>query len=172
MKNQNMTRSTALLALLSLTLLAALPAHAHGERHHGKAAATISDEEHVFGRQGDPKKVRRTIKVDMNDAMRFAPAEITVRQGETVRFVVTNSGKLMHEMVLGTMEQLKEHGELMKKFPDMEHDDPYMVHVEPGKQEEMVWQFTKPGEFYFGCLLPGHFEAGMVGKIIVTNARK
>jgi uncharacterized cupredoxin-like copper-binding protein len=73
----------------------------------------------------------------------------------------------MHEMVIGTMPELKEHAELMKKHPGMEHDEPYMAHVAPGKTETMVWQFTKAGEFNFGCLVPGHFEAGMVGQIRV-----
>ena len=75
----------------------------------------------------------------------------------------------MHEFVLGTIAELKEHAELMKKFPKMEHDEPYMAHVSPGKTETIVWQFSKAGEFHFGCLLPGHFEAGMVGKINVTR---
>jgi uncharacterized cupredoxin-like copper-binding protein len=73
----------------------------------------------------------------------------------------------MHEMVLGTLAELREHGELMKKFPDMEHDEPYMAHVKPGNTEDIVWQFTRPGEFYYACLIPGHFEAGMIGKIAV-----
>lgn len=149
--------------------LAAPSIHAHGDSHGKKATAPISTEEHAFGREGDPKQAKRTIAIDMNDAMRFVPAEITVRQGETVRFVVSNSGKLMHELVLGTMQELKEHGELMKKHPDMEHEEPYMVHVAPGKKEEMTWQFTQPGEFHYGCLLSGHFEAGMVGKVKVVK---
>jgi uncharacterized cupredoxin-like copper-binding protein len=70
-------------------------------------------------------------------------------------------------MVLGTLPELKEHAELMKKFPDMEHDEPHMAHVKPGKSAQLVWQFTKAGEFHYGCLMPGHFEAGMVGKVIV-----
>ncbi|MBM3344096.1 MAG: plastocyanin, partial [Betaproteobacteria bacterium] len=89
------------------------------------------------------------------------------KRGEIVRFNVKNSGKVMHEMVIGTMKELKEHAELMKKHPNMEHDEPYMAHVSPGKTQQIVWQFTKPGEFFYGCLLPGHFEAGMIGKIIV-----
>jgi uncharacterized cupredoxin-like copper-binding protein len=134
----------------------------------GKAAKqTISIEEKAFGREGDPKKVTRTVNVDMSDAMRFNPAELTVIRGETIRFVAKNSGKFMHEMVLGTMQELKEHAGLMKKNPGMEHDEPYMVHVASGKTERIVWQFTKPGEFYYGCLIPGHFEAGMVGKVVV-----
>ena len=84
-----------------------------------------------------------------------------------MRFVVKNSGKVMHEMVLGTMKELKEHMEVMRKHPNMEHDEPHMAHVKPGKSEPMVWQFTKAGEFYYGCLMPGHFEAGMIGKVIV-----
>jgi uncharacterized cupredoxin-like copper-binding protein len=142
---------------------------AHDKAPHGRKAekAAISTEEKAFGREGDPGKVARTIKVDMSDKMRFSPGELKIRQGETIRFEVKNSGKTMHEMVLGTIKELKEHAELMKKHPGMEHDEPYMAHVAPGKTERIVWQFTKPGEFYYGCLVPGHFEAGMIGKLIV-----
>jgi uncharacterized cupredoxin-like copper-binding protein len=161
--------TTGLFATLLALGAAVAPAYSHtGAKHDkAKAAAPISTEETPFGRQGDPKKVTRTISVDMKDTMRFVPADITVKQGETIKFVVKNSGKLMHEMVLGTMAELKEHGEMMKKHPDMEHDEPYMSHVSPGKKEQMVWQFTKAGDFYYACLVPGHFEAGMVGKIKV-----
>lgn len=142
---------------------------AHEKAPHGKKVEkrAISTEEKAFGREGDLRKVTRTVKIDMSDAMRFTPAELAVKQGETVRFEVRNSGKTMHEMVLGTMQELKEHAELMKKHPGMEHDEPYMAHVAPGKTERIVWQFTKPGEFYYGCLIPGHFEAGMIGKVTV-----
>ena len=153
-----------------LTAALAGPAYAHGDSKHGKKAArAISTEETAFGREGDPKKASRTISVDMSDRMRFSPAELMVKRGETIRFRVKNSGKVMHEMVLGTMDELKKHAELMKKHPGMEHDEPYMAHVAPGKTETMVWQFTKAGEFYYGCLVPGHFEAGMIGKVKVTQ---
>jgi uncharacterized cupredoxin-like copper-binding protein len=99
--------------------------------------------------------------------MRFTPDSLTLKQGETVKFVVKNSGKIMHEFVLGTMSELKEHSALMKKFPGMEHSEPYMAHVAPGKTETIAWQFTKAGNFNFGCLIPGHFEAGMVGNVAV-----
>ena len=143
---------------------------AHSESHDKpKAAAPLSSEEHAFGKQGDLKKAARTIVIDMNDMMRFGPSDITVKQGETIKFVVNNNGKIMHEMVIGTLTELKKHGELMKKHPGMEHDEPYMTHVSPGKKQEMVWQFTQTGEFHYACLLPGHFEAGMVGKIKVVK---
>ena len=94
---------------------------------------------------------------------------MTVTRGETIRFVVRNDGKVMHEMVLGTAQALKEHAEMMKKFSGMEHDEPYMVHVAPGKTGEIVWQFTQSGTVQFGCLIPGHFEAGMIGKVEVKK---
>lgn len=131
------------------------------------AAKKATVEEKPFGREGDVKKVTRTIHVDMADTMRYSPMEVTVKRGDTVRFVAKNSGKVMHEMVLGTMKELKEHLELMRKHPNMEHDEPHMAHVKPGSTAPMVWEFTKAGEFYYGCLMPGHFEAGMVGKVIV-----
>ena len=148
----------------------ALSAHGHGDAKHAKKEAKpVSTEEHAFGREGDPGKATRTVRVDMSDKMRFTPSSLTIKQGETVKFVVRNSGKTMHEMVLGTMKELKEHAEVMRKHPTMEHDEPYMAHVAPGKTETIVWQFSRPGEFYYGCLIPGHFEAGMVGKILVTG---
>ena len=127
--------------------------------------------EKSFGRTGNAGQVTRTISIDMSDRMRFSPDALTVREGDTVKFVVKNSGQLMHEFVLGTLSELKEHAELMKKFPNMEHDEPYMAHVAPGKTRTIVWQFNRPGEFHFGCLLPGHFESGMTGKITVTRRK-
>ena len=161
-----MKRATTVLAAAFLASSLAL---AHEKAPHDKKLekAPISTEEKTFGREGDLKRVSRTIRIDMGDSMRFAPAEIKVKRGETIRFEVRNSGKTMHEMVLGTMKELKDHAELMKKHPGMEHDEPYMAHVAPGKTERMVWQFTRPGEFYYGCLVPGHFEAGMLGKLVV-----
>jgi uncharacterized cupredoxin-like copper-binding protein len=123
----------------------------------------------AFGRAGDPKKVSRTIDLDMSDAMRFAPAALAVKQGETVRFRLKNSGKVMHEMVLGTMQDLEAHAELMRKDAGMHHHGAAnMVHVAPGKTAALVWQFTNAGEFHYGCLVPGHFEAGMRGRIRVA----
>ena len=160
------------LAAFSMAVAACLAAGvacAHSDAKQAKkAAAPMEMKETNFGRTGDRKKVSRTVEIDMSDKMRFTPSELTVNQGETVRFVATNSGKQMHEMVLGSMKELKEHAEMMKKHRSMEHDEPYMAHVEPGKKAKIVWQFTKPGQFNFGCLVSGHFEAGMVGKVTVV----
>ena len=154
--------------LMAVLAAIAPPAFAHGDATHAKKTALpISTEEHEFGREGDPKKAKRTIAVGMSDKLRFSPADIVVKQGETLKFQVSNNGKLQHEMVIGTMGKLKEHAAMMMKHPQMEHDEPYMAHVAPSKSGTLVWQFTRAGTFYFGCLVPGHFEGGMVGKIVV-----
>jgi uncharacterized cupredoxin-like copper-binding protein len=155
--------------LATALLLAGGFAFAHGDEQHSapRTYDATKVEDTPFGQQGDPRKVTRTIRVGMSDNMRFDPESITVEKGETVRFVIANKGAVLHEMVLGTPEALKEHAQLMKKFPGMEHDEPSMAHVKPGAAGDIVWQFTKAGEFQFACLIPGHFEAGMVGKVAV-----
>jgi uncharacterized cupredoxin-like copper-binding protein len=150
--------------------LSAGAAWSHGGSHEKKAtpkAAPVSAEQHAFGKAGDPKKAARIIEVGMDDTMHFTPGHVMLKKGETVKFIVRNDGKIMHEMVIGTMKELKEHAELMRKFPNMEHDEPYMAHVQPGKRDEIVWQFTDAGEFFYACLIPGHLEAGMIAKITV-----
>jgi len=135
------------------------------------AAAPAQTEETAFGRPGDPQNATQTIAVNMTDKMEFIPARVTVREGETVRFVVTNSGKKKHEMVIGTLAELKEHAALMRKRRGMKHDAPYMAHVAPGRTETLTWQFTKPGEFHYACLVGHHFEDGMAGQINVVKTR-
>jgi uncharacterized cupredoxin-like copper-binding protein len=163
-----------LLAVAGAASLLILPAtaSAHGSTHaesggKRKNKATAYEEK-AFGRPGERAHVTRTVRIAGTDDMRYTPARIRVKQGETVRFVVRNGGKILHETVLGTKPELQEHYALMKKFPDMEHDEPHMVHLKPGQTGEMIWQFTKAGEFYFACLMPGHFDAGMMGTISVT----
>jgi len=141
--------------------MATPPVLAHGDDPRHPAG------DESIGRPGDPAKVSRTIVVDMTDAMRFVPASVVVKNGETIRFSVKNSGRLRHEMVLGTSKELREHAELMKKFPQMQHQDPKQVSLDPGASGDLVWQFTKSGTFDFACLQPGHLDAGMRGKIVV-----
>ncbi len=154
------------LALASATFS---PASAHGNQYHGKLAGEIKLEQKDWGIGAPPSKATRTIEVRMTDNMHFTPNRIDVNFGETVRFVVINAGKVMHEFVVGTKKELDEHAALMKKFPNMEHDEPYMAHVEPGKKGEIVWTFNRAGEFDFACLLPGHYEAGMRGTVNVAK---
>lgn len=154
--------------LVSGFALASTFAFAHGEQMHARMAGPVKMEQKPWGVAGDARKAVRTVEVKMTDDMRFTPGLIQVRQGETIRLVHLNDGKVMHEFVLGTRQELDEHAALMKKFPNMEHDEPYMAHVGPGKTGEIVWTFNRVGDFDFACLLPGHYEAGMVGKIRVV----
>lgn len=121
----------------------------------------------AFGQAGDPAKVTRTLEIRMGDDMRFVPSALSVRKGETVRLRVSNRGKVLHELVIGTPQGLAQHAEQMRKQPHMAHDEPSMVHVRPGGSGDIVWQFTQAGSFQFACLIPGHFEAGMVGQLVV-----
>ena len=152
-----------LIASLSATLLAstAFAAGSHDGGHHGEAGA--------IGKPGKAAEVTRTIAVDMADTMRFTPADIAAKRGETIKFIVRNTGKIKHEMVLGTEKDLKEHNEVMKKNPEMEHADENMVTVLPGKSGEIIWQFTKAGKVNFACLQPGHYDAGMKGTVAVSG---
>ena len=156
-------------SLFATTAIAAGTAFAHDDaagRNTARPAAQ-SIGETPFGKTGDPKRVVRTINISMSDRMRYTPDNIQVKTGDTVRLIVKNEGKVMHELVLGRVLDLKAHAELMRKHPGMEHDEPHMTHVATGKTGTIVWQFSQPGEFQFGCLIPGHFEAGMIGKITV-----
>lgn len=154
------------LTALSTTLVAsaALAAGSHAGGHHGDTSSAI-------GQPGQASQVTRTVNVDMSDAMRFTPAHIKVKRGETIRFVVKNSGQLKHEMVFGTDKALKEHYEVMKKFPDMEHEDANQVNVAPGQTGELIWTFTQSGPVNFACLHVGHYDAGMVGSVTVSGKR-
>ncbi len=165
----NWTSSNWLKAvLLTSTISTAGLTFAHGDKDHGKNAAAVKREQMDWGIAGDTKAVKRSIEIGMTDNMRFTPDRIEVREGETVKFVIRNTGKVMHEFVIGTKTELDKHAELMVKFPTMEHSEPYMAHVSPGKTGAIVWTFNRAGDFDFACLIAGHYQAGMVGKIKVT----
>lgn len=149
------------------TLLTGAGASFSHESANGQASHATVAEQKDWGIAGDAKKVVRTITLTMADNMRFTPDRIEVKEGETVRLRVRNAGKMLHELVIGTPKELAEHAEMMLKHPGMEHDEPYMVHVTPGKTGQIVWTFNRTGEFEFACLIAGHYQAGMKGSIRV-----
>jgi uncharacterized cupredoxin-like copper-binding protein len=155
-----------LIAIAGFAATAANPALAHGDKAM-KASPTVKEQK-PWGIAGDLKAVKRTVTLTMDDKMRFTPDTLSFKEGETVRFIVKNQGKLLHEMVIGTRAELDAHAALMEKFPNMAHDEPYMAHVDPGKQGGLVWTFNRPGDFEFACLVAGHFAAGMKGRITVS----
>ena len=149
---------------------AAAPHHG-GEGHAHKPPAAAQKEQKPWGIAGDAKSVTRTVALAMDDSMRFTPDTLSFKQGETVRFVIRNQGKLLHELVIGTKAELDAHAAMMAKSPAMKHEDPSTAHVPAGKSSELVWTFNRAGEFDFACLVAGHYQAGMVGKISVAASR-
>jgi len=150
---------TAAAAILATDIAMPIPASAHED--HGSFSA---------GEPGDPKKPARVVLVTMRESdgkMMFIPDKVEVRKGEQIRFMLRNSGLLEHEFLLATTEENLKHAQLMKKFPDMEHDEPNGKRLKPNGASEIVWRFTKAGTFEYGCLIPGHREAGMTGTVIV-----
>jgi uncharacterized cupredoxin-like copper-binding protein len=165
-----MTTRRALLITAALSSAGTIAAFAHGNEDHPKMAGPLKKEQKAWGIAGEEKAARRTIDITMSDNMRFVPDRLEIRQGETVRLIHRNNGKILHEFVIGTKKDLDEHAALMVKFPNMEHDEPYMAHVPAGKTGQIVWTFNRAGEFDFACLIAGHYQAGMVGKIKVIAA--
>lgn len=145
-----MKRTVFLLALLPAVALA-----------HGGAVATGA------GEPGQLADVQRTIRIGMDDAMRYTPDALTVRRGDTLRLLVSNHGTVMHEILLGTSDEIEHHLRAMRRDPAMAHGAPYMAHVAPGEEAQLIWRFTQAGTLRYACLLPGHYEAGMTGTISV-----
>jgi len=161
------TRVPSRAALLALALFCAATAHAHGDAPHG---GPVKKEQKAWGIAGDVRPGLRTVRIRMLDAMRFTPDHIVVQEGETLRLVITNTGAVKHELVIGTPEELQAHAAMMAAHPDMQHEEPYMAHVPPKKNGELVWTFNRAGDFAFACLIAGHYQAGMVGTVKVAPA--
>lgn len=155
-------------ALIALTPAAALASGSHAGGHGDEAM----HDEMMVGRPGDAADVDRTIEIVMKETddgdMLFEPKSLSITVGETIRFHVTNSGELEHEFVLDQHEEMMEHKAMMEKFPEMEHNDPNAIRLAEQKDGDVIWTFTNAGEFEFGCLIPGHYEAGMKGTITVA----
>lgn len=159
------------LALGAVALaLAHATAGAHGPGGHGArhAKGNYKVVQTEFGIAGRRQRVRRTVIIDMDDRMRFTPSVVEVQEGDTIRFVLRNQGKMRHEWVLGTDAELKRQAELIRRHPTMEQDELHMVHLDPAQHDELVWTFNRVGRFAFACLTAGHVEAGMVGSVVVA----
>ena len=172
-----MKASKIMLVAASMSMsAAAIAAGAHGGGHGAGS-----------GEPGKASEASRTITVEMYDNY-YEPEEITVKPGETVRFVVENKGSLVHEFNIGTpamheshqkeMMMMVEHGVIqggklnhnmmemdMGNDQSMKHDDPNSVLLEPGESQEIVWTFTEKGDIEFACNVPGHYQAGMYGDV-------
>ena len=162
-----------LLLSTALSLLITAPAFAagtHGGGHDDDGHGDMH-KEMAIGMPGKAEAVDRTIDVTMRETddgeMIFEPAAFDIKEGETIRFAVTNKGEIEHEFVIDTMEGNAEHKESMAKM-DMEHDDPNSVRLDSGMEGEVIWTFANEGTFEFACLIPGHYESGMHGPLDVA----
>ena len=122
----------------------------------------VPDEARTFGMEG----MFRQYGIWSTQGQNYVPQDAD----QLMFYREDNAGQVLHELVIGTDKELQEHAELMKKHPNMEHDEPYMAHVPPGQRGDIVWTFNRPGDFEFACLIAGHYEAGMVGGIAVRSA--
>jgi uncharacterized cupredoxin-like copper-binding protein len=159
-----------MLKVLNSAAIVMSVALASGSALAAAGAPGHSHETFSAGEPGNPKKRARIILITMREEdgkMMFIPDRVEIKRGEQIRFMLTNSGELDHEFILATTAENVKHAEEMKKNPEMEHDDPNARRVKPKKRDEIVWRFTKAGTFEFGCLIPGHREAGMTGTIVV-----
>lgn len=146
---------------LMAAVLSAVPAIADSGHSHATFSA---------GEPGNPGRQARVVQVAMRESdgkMLFVPDRIEVRRGEQIRFVLRNNGELDHEFVLATTEENIKHAKQMNEHPEMGHADPNAKRLAPRKTDEIVWRFTRAGTFEYGCLIPGHREAGMIGTIVV-----
>jgi len=167
------------LAGLAMSTSAAFAGGTHKSGHGSKA-----------GEAGKPAAISHTVKINAFDTA-FSPASLKVRKGETVRFIVTNTGDLVHEFNIGTVKMHKVHQQEMMKMMEsgileasrinhkmmghggmMQHNDPNSVLLEPGETKEVIWKFTSTGTLKFACNVPGHYESGMVGNIKVLNGHR
>lgn len=162
---------------LTMTLLFALgtmtaplvSSHEHSHGASGKAAATQAT---GFGSPGNAKAVTRVVELNLRDTMRIEPGQLSVKQGDTLRMRIRNTGAVAHEFVLGTQEEIIEHRDMMRKMPTMMHNDANAVSVAPGGTAELIWRFSKTGTFLYACLVPGHWEAGMQGTVTVSGTTR
>ncbi len=159
---KTISRAIQAVSLVTAATLVALPAYAHSDDESGFS----------FGQPAKPSQVDRTVKINMQN-MRFTPGNIEVGVGETIRFVVSNSDSVEHELVIGDAPSeaahRKEMVEMMNMGHSMQHADPNAVAVGPGQTKSLIWQFTKAGKLEFDCNVPGHYEAGMAGAIQVSG---
>ena len=163
-----MKKTTAAVAVASIALACSTIISATNDPF--QASAHEGHEHFSAGEPGDPKKPSRIVKITMLEdgkKMLFEPATVAAKLGEQIRFILYNEGTEKHEFMLATVAENRKHAALMKKYPDMEHDDPNAISLPPLNSGELVWQFTKRGEFEYACLIPGHLEAGMHGRVVV-----
>ena len=127
--------------------------------------------EYEFGDPMEAADASRVIEVTAKDDLTFEPATVTITEGETVTFRVTNAGAIPHDFTLGDEHMQDEHeAEMAEMSGDIAmHDEPNAFVLDPRETKDMTWHMTQAGEIIFGCHQPGHYAAGMKGTITVEG---
>jgi uncharacterized cupredoxin-like copper-binding protein len=157
--------------LLGLAACGSDPAATEGSGagSSGMPDMSRSGEPMMTGQPGTPGEVDTTVRVSQLDELAFDPTSIDVRAGETVEFVVTNEGAIGHEFVLGNESFQAAHEDEMAGMSGLMPDEPNALSLAPGQTKRLIWTFTEPGSLLYGCHVPGHYPAGMVGEIVVAG---
>lgn len=128
----------------------------HGGMHGGHHGTSLA------GKPGKESDVDRVINVEASDAMRFAHEPFNIKNGETIKFVITNKGAVPHEFAIGTKDEHMAHGQMMMNNPNMNHGPGgNAITIAPGKTEILIWAFEEAWEVEAACNIPGHYQAGM-----------
>jgi len=171
MKTNFFTISTAAALLVALAACAA-PSEKAPMDGTMKMDMGGHDEEISFGEAGKAADVTRTITVAIED-LEYDLKNLTVKNGETIRFIIVNKDETEHEFTLGTAEMQAEDRAKMAKQSDagesMQMTEPNAVSVGSLETKELIWKFEGPGKIEFDCNVPGHYEAGMTGDIMIMN---
>ncbi len=134
-----------------------------GGHAHGSAGS-------LAGEPGKVTDVSREITVTADDNMRFTHEPFNVKEGETIKFVVTNKGVIPHEFAIGTKDELMEHGQMMMNNPNMHHGPGgNAITIKPGETETLIWKFENAWQIEAACNIPGHYQAGMHSPVTVKE---
>jgi uncharacterized cupredoxin-like copper-binding protein len=145
--------------------------HDMGDGHSDMPMTSDGHGEFAWGEPAEASDADRVVEISMLDELRFDPDAVEVAVGETVTFRVTNDGRIVHDFTLCDEHMQEEHdAEMAEGMPDMGHDEPNVLTLEAGQSGELTWRFTAPASILYGCPVPGHYDAGMVGTVAITGS--
>lgn len=163
-----MTKLLTRAAAQTLVLALALTVAACGQEAAETTTPETSESEFTFGSPANAADADRVIEIQTTDDLKFEPADITVAAGETVTFRLSN-GAVVHDFTLGDQATQGEHEAEMSEMSGMAHEEPNVATIPAGETVDFTWTFGEEGTVLIGCHQPGHYAAGMTGRITVEG---
>lgn len=165
--------SMGLLFSNSVLAFGTYDSHVHTGGPRGQAMYPHEHADYLgFGRPGQEADVSRTVKLSAGDEMNYAMPSLSIKQGDTVRFVFTNTGSGTHEFFVADEDTLRQIDAMRAGNPDQSLDRPYGVRVKAGESKTIVWRFDRSGSFQLACHMPGSIKTSMTGQIDVMSLPK